>query len=158
MILKDYVLVVCSFQMKEMRIYSYSVMRCVLLGIFLLSFSILEAQDEKELTSDELFIKAREEAFDNDNYSAAIQLMEDAVRKAPEYVDLIIFLGRLYTWTDQTEKARSFLQNAFDRDPGYEDAAMAYASMEYWNDNSPRALEIVNIALDKNQIRKIRDS
>lgn len=119
------------------------------LGNFLLSFSILEAQDEKELTSDELFIKAREEAFDNDNYSAAIQLMEDAVRKAPEYVDLIIFLGRLYTWTDQTEKARSFLQNAFDRDPGYEDAAMAYASMEYWNDNSPRALEIVNIALDK---------
>lgn len=150
MILKDFCTGACSVQVKEMRDCFYLVIRCILFGICVLSFSAMEAQDGKELTSDEMFIKAREEAFDNDNYAKAIQIMENAVQKAPDYTDLIIFLGRLYTWTDQIEKARNVLKIAFDKEPGYEDAAMAYANMEYWNDNSLRALEIVNSALDNN--------
>ncbi|MEH6703300.1 MAG: YaiO family outer membrane beta-barrel protein [Galbibacter orientalis] len=106
------------------------------------------AQEEK--TSDELFVMARKEAFDNDNYDEAIRLMNIATEKAPEYADLSIFLGRLYTWTDQTDKARTTLKKVFENNKNYEDAAIAYASLEYWNDNSPKALEIVNTSLAYN--------
>lgn len=121
-----------------------------LLFLIVLFFqTVLLAQDDA-LSSDELFQKARTEAFDNNDYGEAIRLMKIALEKSPNYTDLRIFLGRLYTWTDQTDLARTHLKTAFENDPSYVDAAMAYANLEYWNDDSTRALEIVNMALDKN--------
>ncbi|MDG3582825.1 YaiO family outer membrane beta-barrel protein [Galbibacter pacificus] len=117
--------------------------------ICLLTIFVSSAQEEA-LTSDELFVRARTEAFDNNDYTEAIRLMKIATKKAPDYADLSIFLGRLYTWTDQTDKARATLSSVFENNKSYTDAAIAYASLEYWNDDSIRALQIVNTALEYN--------
>lgn len=120
-----------------------------LLILFFTSFSNICAQ-EQEYTTDELFQMARTAAFDEDNYPKAIELTKQALEKSPDYSDVRIFLGRLYTWTDKTDLARSEFQRVLEKDPGYEDAVFAYGSLEYWNDNSEKALEIVNSGIAKN--------
>ncbi|MEO2128176.1 MAG: YaiO family outer membrane beta-barrel protein [Christiangramia sp.] len=117
---------------------------CLML-VFCLSFS-LHAQ--QEMTSDELFQKARTEAFDNDNYPEAIRLSRLALEKSPDYTDIRIFLGRLYTWSDQPELARQEFEEVLAKNPGHEDGSFAYGSLEYWNDQSDKALQIVNNGLE----------
>ena len=122
-----------------------------LLHLFILCFifsSPVFAQEE--LTTDELFQKARTAAFDEDNYPKAIELTQLALEKSPTYADVRIFLGRLYTWTDKTVQAREAFERVLKDNPGYEDAALAYASLEYWNDNSEKALTILNEGIATN--------
>jgi len=115
----------------------------------LFSIASVNAQDE-ELTTDELFLKARTAAFDEDNYPKAIELTLKALDKSPSYADVRIFLGRLYTWTDKVDSARVAFNRVLKENPGYEDGSLAFANLEYWNDNSEKALEIVNNGIEAN--------
>ena len=103
---------------------------------------------QEELTTDELFVKARTAAFEEDDYPKAINLTKEALEKSPAYADVRIFLGRLYTWTDRNVEARKEFKQVLEENPGLEDGSLAYASLEYWNDNSAKALIILNNALE----------
>ena len=103
---------------------------------------------QEELTTDELFVKARTAAFEEDDYPKAINLTKQALEKSPAYADVRIFLGRLYTWTDRNVEARKEFERVLEENPGHEDGSLAYASLEYWNDNSAKALIILNNALE----------
>ncbi|WP_245984123.1 YaiO family outer membrane beta-barrel protein [Gillisia mitskevichiae] len=116
--------------------------------IFLVFSSSLNAQDT--LSSDELFINARTAAFDEDDYPKAIRITKQALEISPDYADIRIFLGRLYTWTDEVEMARKEFDRVIKKSPGYEDAHLAYGYLEYWNDNPKKALEVVQPGIDKN--------
>ena len=122
-----------------------------LLLIFLvLSTSVSVNAQEEEFTTDELFVKARTAAFDEDNYTKAIELTLKALDKSPSYADVRIFLGRLYTWTDKVDDARIAFERVLEENPGHQDGSLAYANLEYWNDNSEKALKIVNTGMEKN--------
>ncbi len=110
------------------------------------------AQDT--LSSDELFINARTAAFDEDDYPKAIRITKQALEKSPDYADIRIFLGRLYTWTDEVELARKEFERVITKSPGYEDAHLAYGYLEYWNDNPEKALEIIEPGIQRNQDSK----
>lgn len=101
----------------------------------------------QELTSDELFANARMAAFEKD-YQKAISITREALRKSPDYSDVRIFLGRLYTWTDKVDSARIAFQRVIETDVKNEDAYFAYGSLEYWNENSEKANTIVSRGLD----------
>jgi YaiO family outer membrane protein len=101
----------------------------------------------QELSSDELLQKAKTEAFDQKNYPAAILTLKAAIAKSPDYVDLSIFLGRIYTWSDKIEEARAVFQPWLERNIDSEDFYLAYGSLEYWNDEEKRALEILKQGL-----------
>ncbi|HEY0896583.1 MAG TPA: YaiO family outer membrane beta-barrel protein, partial [Sphingobacteriaceae bacterium] len=126
----------------------FSKIRSVLVfSIFTLVCSLnVKAQDA---SADELFQMARKTAFEEKNYQKAIQLSKEALNKSPEYADIQIFLGRLYTWSDYPDSARTVLSAAFKNHPDNDDAALAYASLEYWNKNSPGALVIADQGLSK---------
>lgn len=109
--------------------------------VFLFSQSI---NAQEELTTDELFVKARTAAFEEDDYPKAIELTKKALEKSPDYADVRIFLGRLYTWSNKNSEARIAFERVLEENPGHEDASLAYASLEYWNDNSEKALFLVN--------------
>ncbi|GGG38584.1 hypothetical protein GCM10011532_22980 [Christiangramia forsetii] len=109
----------------------------------------MNAQEE-EFTTDELFVKARTAAFDEDNYPKAIELTLQALDKSSSYADVRIFLGRLYTWTDKVDSARVAFERVLEENPGHQDGSLAYANLEYWNDNSEKALKIVNNGIEKN--------
>jgi len=105
---------------------------------------------QETLSSDELFTNARTAAFDEDDYPKAIRITKQALEISPDYSDIRIFLGRLYTWTDEVELARKEFERVIETNPGYEDAHLAYGYLEYWNDNPERSLEIIQPGIDKN--------
>jgi YaiO family outer membrane protein len=99
---------------------------------------------------DEMFVKARKLAFDDKNYPAAIALTKKALVKSPDYTDIEIFLGRLYTFSDKVDSARVVFIEAMRKNPSYEDTYLAYGNLENWNDQSIKALEIVDKGLGYN--------
>jgi YaiO family outer membrane protein len=118
---------------------------CFLFIAFLCANSAL-AQDNA-LSSDELFIQSRKEAFDQKNYPKAIQTIRQALVQSPNYTDLSVFLGRLYTWSDQIDSARATFDQLWKRDVDSDDFYLAYASLEYWHDDADKALTILDKGL-----------
>ena len=125
-----------------------SLLKWLFIGVCVLFFNVLTAQDN--LDSDALFIAAKKEAFEHKNYPEAIRLTKIALEKTPNYTDLKVFLGRLYTWSDQPKKARETFREVLSQSPSYEDAVVAYANLEYWTNNHTEALRIVNDGLKEN--------
>jgi len=117
------------------------------LTFFLLTISFKMVSAQAVLSSDELFKLARTAAFDQKNYPLAISLSKQALVKKPDYSDISIFLGRLYTWSDKLDSARTVFTGVLNKHPDNEDASLAYGSLEYWNNNSAKALQLVNNGL-----------
>src|SRR5215469_6580762 len=114
--------------------------------LFLVVFS-KAAYSQTGLSSDELFQQARHAAFDQKDYPKAISLSKQALAKSPDYSDIRVFLGRVYTWSGKTDSARAAFNHVLGKHPDNEDASFASGSLEYWNDNSPKALQIANDGL-----------
>ncbi|WP_031427485.1 YaiO family outer membrane beta-barrel protein [Flavimarina sp. Hel_I_48] len=117
--------------------------------IFILFGFIQSSWAQNNKSSDQLYTEARAEAFDNDNYVTAIALMKEALKKSPDYLELGVFLGRLYTFTDSLPKARTTFNEVLMKEAGHEQASLAYGNLEYWNSDSERALVIVDAGLSK---------
>ncbi|MEO9210413.1 MAG: YaiO family outer membrane beta-barrel protein [Ginsengibacter sp.] len=114
--------------------------------IFSISF-LPKIQAQNTFSSDELFQMARRAAFDSSNYPKAIEYCKEALIKAPNYSDIRIFLGRIYTWTKQKDSARAAFTYVLNSNPDNEDAASAFTDLEYWSDNYSKALEYCNQGL-----------
>jgi Tfp pilus assembly protein PilF len=123
------------------------------LFLLVISFKVASAQIDT-LSSDSLFNMARTAAFDQQNYPLAISISKRALAEAPDYTDVSIFLGRLYSWSNKTDSARKVFKKVLAKHPGDEDASFAYGSLEYWNNNLPKALEVVNIGLKRHNQSK----
>ncbi len=105
------------------------------------------AQDTTQLTSDELFTQARNIPKEKSNYPQIINLLKKALITSPDYADIRLFLGRVYTWSDQLDSARFQLNQVLAKDEKNIEAYSALYDLEYWNDNYSRALDHVNMAL-----------
>ncbi len=73
----------------------------------------------EDFDSDQLLAMARKAAFDNKNYSLATTYLRSAIYKSPNYADVRIFLGRIYTWTDKVDSARQQFNYVINLDPTY---------------------------------------
>ncbi len=126
-------------------IYHLGLCSLVLCLLFISSISRVQAQNN--LSSDELFQMARKAAFDHKDYPKAIILCKEALTKSPDYSDIRVFLGRIYTWTDHNDSARTAFSYVLNHHPDNEDAASAFTDLEYWNNNYSKALEYCNQGL-----------
>lgn len=93
-------------------------------------------------SSDDLFKEARSAAFEKKDYALATQLSYKALDMSPDYSDIRIFLGRIYSWTGKKDSARNCFEQVLNQHPENEDASAAYTDLEYWNDNSSKALSV----------------
>ena len=116
-------------------------------GFLLLMLIPFQAYSQQELSADELFTSARTAAFDEKDYSKSISLAKKALDISPDYTDISIFLGRIYTWSKDVDSAKSVFEELGKRDVKDEDYFIAYASLEYWNDNNNKAIEIIDKGL-----------
>ncbi|MGZ3810879.1 MAG: YaiO family outer membrane beta-barrel protein [Mucilaginibacter sp.] len=116
-------------------------------SLFLLIIFAKMTSAQTGLSSDELFQQARKAAFDQKDYPKAISLSKQALVKSPDYSDIRVFLGRVYTWSDKLDSARTQFTTVLSKHPDNEDASFAFGSLEYWNNNSPKALQYVNNGL-----------
>jgi len=98
-------------------------------------------------SSDGLFLAARKAAFEEKDYSKAKGFLYRALEKSPDYADLRVFLGRIYSWTKDYDSAGYCFNRVLTKDPSHEDAAVAYADLEYWHHHNESALRIAETGL-----------
>ncbi len=119
-------------------------------------FSILFITAEKAISqvdttsSDGLLIAAKKAAFDEDNYPQAKTYLYKALSISPNYADLRVFLGRIYTWTRNYDSAKICFETVLKQTPGYEDACNAYADMTFWKDDYQKSLSVAEEGLSHN--------
>lgn len=117
---------------------------------FTLALAALPLFANAQQTSDELFAQARELAFEQKDYPSAINLAQQALEQSPDYTDISVFLGRLYTWNGNVAEARKVFENLEAKGVKDADFYLAYGSLEYWNDQESKAMEIANRGLVAN--------
>lgn len=99
------------------------------------------------ITTDGLFQTARAAAFETKNYNLAKYYSKKALSLSPTYTDIILFLGRIYTWTDAYDSAKAMFESVLTYKPAYTDASVAYADLLYWNDHYKEAVTICDAGL-----------
>jgi len=117
----------------------------IILIVVCFFFSTSFSQDST--SSDGLFKMARTAAFDEKNYPKAIALSKKALTISPKYSDIRIFLGRVYTWSNQYDSAKAAFEYVLGYSAENEDASIAYTDLEYWNDHFETALQIADVGL-----------
>jgi YaiO family outer membrane protein len=100
---------------------------------------------------DAIYEQARKAAFDEKDYRKALDLCNQALDISPNYTDIIIFKGRIFSWDKQTDSARAMFNLAMQQKPKLSDVYVAYASMEYWNANYELANKVIETGLQYNQ-------
>src|SRR5438045_9274446 len=107
------------------------------LSVFLFLIVLCKASfAQTGLSSDELFQQARKAAFDEKNYPKAIGLSKQALTKSPDYSDIRVFLGRVYTWSDKADSASAEFNKVLSKHPDNEDTEYAYDRLEYCKNNA----------------------
>lgn len=121
-------------------------LKCLLVFIccFLLVYTVF-AQDKGG--ADELFADARKAAFDRKDYTTAIRLSKQAIDLAPNYTDIYVFLGRLYSWNKKNDSAEYYFKKALDLKGDFVDAYIAYSDMKIWSGDYENAMQIVDKGL-----------
>jgi len=122
-------------------------MKICLWVIIVLCGLTISTQAQETLSSDSLLQLARKTAFDEKDYDKAKAYLHRALQKSPDYADIRIFLGRIYTWTKNYDSAKLCFSQVLQKQPGYEDASIAYTDLEYWNDHNEQALQVCNAGL-----------
>ncbi|MEQ8238687.1 MAG: YaiO family outer membrane beta-barrel protein [Cyclobacteriaceae bacterium] len=113
---------------------------------FLLFCLCVSGQEWKELGADELFEKARAEAFDG-NREKAREMLQYILEGSPDYADVRILLGRTYAWDGKRSQAIKEFERVLDKDPEYKDAINALTDVLMWDDNYEKGLKTVNSGL-----------
>lgn len=97
---------------------------------------------------DDMFNKAREQAFSN-NYSEARSICYKILQVNNNYHDARILLARTFAWENKYDSARHHLRIVINNDPYGLDAYLAITDVEIWSGNCTRAGEICDSALTK---------
>ncbi len=121
------------------------------LVVFLIGGSLLvmtlplAAQEEGEPV-DELFQRARQEAF-AEEYEEARRLCRLVLERTPDYHDVRILLARTWAWEEHYEKARTELKKVLSASPRYRDALSALGDVEFWSENYRTVTALMEEAL-----------
>jgi YaiO family outer membrane protein len=102
--------------------------------------------DTAKFGTDELFMMAREKAF-NKQHEEARLLLRMILQRSPSYFDVRILLGRTYAWDGKYDSARIELKHVLIEDPSHKDALNALVDVELWSEEYTQALERVETAL-----------
>lgn len=114
--------------------------------VYFISIHLVMGQHWKNLSTDELFRKARAEAF-NGNRDESRKMLKYILEKSPDYEDVRILLARTYAWDGDRNAARTELNKVLEVNPKSKDGLNALADVEIWDEKYDAALMVVNNAL-----------
>lgn len=103
------------------------------------------------LSADEMFLKAREKAFNNERETARL-ICNYILKKSPNYVDVRILKGRTLAWDGKYDESEKELLNSLKRSPYYDDIYLALLDMYWWSSQNEKSKLIVDKAI-KNKIK-----
>lgn len=104
----------------------------------------------KNKNFDELFLLAREKAFNKD-YQTAQLLCNYILNELPNHADARTLKGRTLAWSKQYKKAELTFLNTIERNPYYSDAYSALMDLYWWSDQDQKSILLYKKAL-KNKI------
>lgn len=96
--------------------------------------------------TDSLYKEARKYGFSGER-SKAKTIAKKAIDLSPNYLEIQVFIARLYTWDQQYDSARIYLNGVIAKQENYIDAYSAFCDLELWTDNYDAALQLANRAL-----------
>lgn len=100
----------------------------------------------KGLNSDQIFLLARQLAFNKDRVKARL-LCNYILNDKPNYTDFRILKGRTLAWDGDYKNAEIELLEAINRMPFYEDGYSALMDVYFWSDQNKKAVKIGKLAL-----------
>ncbi len=100
---------------------------------------LFAAIDRLRLNSDQLFLLARDTAF-NGYYAEARGLCRRLLAINPDFHDVRTLLGRTLAWEHRYEEAKTAFNEVIRRSPNYPDAYLGLAYTEFWNGENDSAL------------------
>lgn len=119
--------------------------------ILFLIHSIVILNFASSQDTDSLYTEARKYGFSGDRTKAK-SIAKKAIDLSPNYLEIQVFLGRLYTWDQQYDSARLYFNNVITKQENYIDAYSALCDLELWSDNYLNALQVANTALKYDSI------
>jgi len=78
----------------------------------------------------------------------AVLVCQSILEDKPNYYDVRVYLGRIYSWEKNYEAARTELQKVLLKKPKHKEALEAIINVEVWSDKNIEALEYLNTALN----------
>ncbi len=114
-----------------------------MIGLVIFSALSVNAQ-----TVDDLFMRARELAFDGKRKEARA-LCATILERSPEYHDARLLVGRTYAWDGDYEAARKEIKTVVEIKPDYADARDALIDVELWSGNPEDALRYAEEGLER---------
>jgi len=121
------------------------VKKILFLLIFNLVYTIsLQAQ---KMDTDSLLVKTAFELNTNKDYQKTIALAHLGLKKAPNYLDFHLLLGRAYWLTQQKDSARYYFNHVITENPKYKDAFSYLSKLEIEEKNSNNAIIVLDKAI-----------
>lgn len=123
---------------------------CIALApLNMLSQQSFTIEDEKAIT---YYLEARQQ-LQFENFAGAIEKLEDAIDREPNFMEAYIMLAKVYESVNQFEKQLQTIEQALMRNPGdfaplYSEAARAF----YYNGQYDRALEAMELFTNRDKI------
>lgn len=99
---------------------------------------------------DELFIIARDHAFEKD-YDTAFLICDYILNEFPNYSEVRVLKGRIHAWQGDYETAEKIMLKALERTPYSGDVYVALLDMYWWSDQDQKSKPIFKEAV-KNEM------
>lgn len=135
-------------------------LRIVIVTFVSLLTQISFAQEQESFES--LMAKMRDFAWEKQDYSKAIEIGEELLKRYPNNTAVEQFIGNLYFYTEQDSLASFYLENALLKDPGNMDIVNSLYHLKYKQGDYERAARLADrlIASDSSnvdyQVRKVQ--
>ncbi len=110
--------------------------------LFVLCLSAPMASAQDTTTVGGIMASARKQAIEQKDYANAIRLGKKALQIVPGNPEILVFIGRTYSWAGNVDSSAAYLQQAVDADSLMEDAYIAYTDVYYWNKLNTQAFTI----------------
>ena len=98
------------------------------------------------MTSEDLFTAARQMSYAG-NHDSARALLQLAIRKSPDYIDIRVFLARTYAWDHQWEEAKKEIGYVLLQSPDNREAISVAVDIDLWEQEPQKALDRCQRAL-----------
>ncbi|MDP4268051.1 MAG: YaiO family outer membrane beta-barrel protein [Bacteroidota bacterium] len=116
--------------------------RIICINILLTLFFISKISfSQTQFDPDSLFGVARNQSGLND-YDNAISTCNKILEKYPNYNDVRVYLGTIYSWNKRYNEARKELSLVLEKDSLSREATVALINTELWSDNPEQAMKI----------------
>jgi YaiO family outer membrane protein len=114
----------------------------------LVSFSLTISLFGQKIDTDSLLVQTAHQLNVEKNYLKTIEMAHLGIKKAPNYLDFHVLLGRAYMITKVTDSARFYFNHVIDENPKYKEVFSYLTKLEIEAKNNSGAMTTIDKAIN----------